>query len=353
MGCVKSKCFTKKNKKTPTTPIPNIKKKFALHKNMSETIVNEVLGCDDLKKHKWCFENLVIEGAGSNGIVTVGACRVLNDINILNKIKRFAGSSSGSIFATLLAIKMPVAKIEQIVFGLNVSSFKDDSFGMIRDMRRLVDEYGFYKGDELESFIETQLEEETGINHITFQQVKDKYGSELYITRTNLSKLCTEYLSPDTTPDMPVSKAVRQSTSIPFIFKAPVSDNGDIITDGAIGAPYPINLFDRNSKYNKKTIGLKIMSPALEQRDQLIRSCLGFDISDMTKFIEALITYQTVTIERLSMSDGYWERTISLSSPNRNISDFDISYDEKNNEIHQGSIDTILALVKHMGYGHF
>lgn len=53
---------------------------------------------------------------------------------------------------------------------------------------------------------------------ITFSQVKAKFGKELVIPVTNVSKMKVEYCSPQTTPNLPIRKAVRISLSFPSKF---------------------------------------------------------------------------------------------------------------------------------------
>jgi predicted acylesterase/phospholipase RssA len=275
-------------------------------------------------------------------------------LGILKKVKRFAGSSSGSMLSAFAAVRMFPSDLEQRFLDFDMSSLRDDSFGVLRDANRFIDQYGFYKGDVLENWIEQTLYEVTGINHITFKQVLEKYDSDLYITRVNLSRVCTEYLCAEYTPDMPISEAVRQSASIPFVFKAPLTPCGDVIVDGGLGNAYPIDIFDpADNTWTDKTIGLKIMVPGLEKRNATIRTELGYEITDIFKFIDAVITFQTVLVERMAANAGYWERTITLDSPNRSIHNFDVSREDKLTEVSRGMINTTSALAKFIDVGHF
>jgi hypothetical protein len=285
--------------------------------------------------------------------VTIGAYKVLEKLGIIKKIKQFAGSSSGSILATLAAIHMSSAQMEEEFLNLDMDSLKDDSFGIFTDISRLLDNYGFYKGDALEEWIEGILCKYTGTKNITFSQVLEIYGSTLYITRVNLSELKTEYLSVFVCPNMKVSSAIRHSTSIPFVFKTPRTSDGDIIIDGSVGDGYPLDLFDTGKSYNKKTLGLKIMSPLLERRDGMIRNKIGYDINNIVGFIEAFLIFQMALIERLKIKPGYWERTITLDSPDRSIQDFNLSRADKIKDIKKGMVNTVAAMGKYIDTGHF
>jgi NTE family protein len=334
MGC----CFTccKVTKKSINVSTPNLTK---------------ILRSQEFKNAKFPFKNIVIEGASSNGTVTIGAYKILEQTGILKQLKKFAGSSSGSIFAAFASIGMKYDEIKNAFMGLDMNRFKDDSFGIFRDTARLLNRYGFYKGDVMENWVEDTLHNTTEIKNITFQQIYEKYGTELYITRVNLSKLRVEYISKESHPNMVVSRAVRQSASIPFIFKS-VEENGDIIIDGAIGDPYPIDLFDNpdDKKINQETFGLKIMSSS-EKKDFLIKD--DYKIGNIVDFASALATFTMVCAERNKVKKGHWERTITLRSPERSVGDFCVSETEKIRDIISGEQDTIRALVNYINNKSF
>lgn len=314
------------------------------------------LNSKEMHEAKWPFKNIVIEGGSSNGTVTLGAYKILEILNITNQLVGYAGSSVGSIFAAFASVKIPSDVVEKKFIDVDMHTFKDDSVGMVRDTARLLNEYGFYKGDVMENWVEQVLYEHTEIKGITFQQIYNIYGSDLRITRVNLSKLKTEYLSHKTTPHMRVSKAVRHSTSIPFIFRAPITSENHVITDGGLGDPYPLDVFDENKSYkngyNAQTFGLKIMART-EERDDEILDEFNKKITSIFGYAEAVITFATLAIERAKVKFGYWERTITLDSPGRSIDDFNISPSDKMSDIRLGMQNTTTALVKFLNVGHF
>lgn len=52
-------------------------------------------------------------------------------------------------------------------------------------------------------------------NVILFHQLLQKYGCELHIVVTNLSRMCSEYCNYKTCPNIPIRDAVRMSMSFP------------------------------------------------------------------------------------------------------------------------------------------
>ena len=93
------------------------------------------------------FKNLVFEGGGVKGIAYVGALEVLDKEGILKNIKRVAGTSAGAMVAVLVGLNYTTTEISEILWDLNFKNFLDDNFGMVRDIDRLINEYGWYKGD--------------------------------------------------------------------------------------------------------------------------------------------------------------------------------------------------------------
>jgi NTE family protein len=55
---------------------------------------------------------------------------------------------------------------------LNFKNFLDDSWGFIRDTKRLIDEYGWYKGDCFRKWIGQIIKRKTGNSESTFADVQ-------------------------------------------------------------------------------------------------------------------------------------------------------------------------------------
>ena len=72
-------------------------------------------------------------------------------------------------------------------------------------------------------------------------ELAKKSGKNLIVCVTNISKGRAEYLSVDTTPDLPITLALRMTSAIPMVFE-PVKYKDDYYLDGALtdGFPYAI-----------------------------------------------------------------------------------------------------------------
>ena len=195
------------------------------------------------------FRNLVFEGGGVKGIAYLGALEVLDDKEILPGIARIGGTSAGAINAILLGLGFSRKETRDILWSLDFNEFMDDSWGVVRDTERLIEQFGWYKGDYFRHWIGKLIREKTGNSESTFadiESLKEKHGfKSLYFMGTNLSTAFSEIFSAEHTPRMCVADAVRISMSIPLFFAAKRSSRGDVYVDGGVLDNYPIKLFDR------------------------------------------------------------------------------------------------------------
>ncbi|MCP4117527.1 MAG: patatin-like phospholipase family protein [Desulfobacteraceae bacterium] len=214
------------------------------------------------------FRNLVFEGGGVKGIAYVGAMQVLEKVGILKNIDRIGGTSAGSINAVLFAAGFSNQETLKILNKLDFNDFKDDSWGVLRDMNRLKDEYGWYKGDFFRDWIGELLKKKTGKANITFKALQEHTGKDLYVYASNLSTNFGEVCSPEHTPRLRVVDAVRRSMSIPLFFRAVRDDRKDVFVDGGVINNYPVKLFDRQ-KYLKNKDLIKIPGYYKEENKSL------------------------------------------------------------------------------------
>ena len=81
------------------------------------------------------------------GIAYSGALAVLEQRGILRRIKRVGGASAGAINASLLTLGYSLGEIRDILANLDFRNFMDDDWGVLRDAKRLIRDFGWYKGD--------------------------------------------------------------------------------------------------------------------------------------------------------------------------------------------------------------
>lgn len=313
------------------------------------------------------FKNLVLEGGGVKGIAYVGAMRILESKGILKNIVRVGGTSAGSINAVLFAAGYNNDETYKELKKLDFNDFKDDSWGVLRDMNRLKDEYGWYKGDFFRDWIGDLLKKKTGSSNITFKALHEQTGKELYVYASNLSTNFGEVYSPEHTPRMRVVDAVRRSMSIPLFFRAVRDDREDVFVDGGVINNYPVKLFDRE-KYLSDGSLIRIPKYYEEENKSLAKKSpgsspyiynketLGFRLDSAKEIgvfrdgqepksneIENFLDYTMQLIKTvLAIQDSQhlhgddWHRTVYIDSLGVGTTDFDLSDNRKKQLVASG-----------------
>jgi NTE family protein len=284
----------------------------------------------------YSFENLVFEGGGVKGLAFCGALKVMEEKGITTDVNRLAGSSAGAITAGLLACGYTSDAIMQELKVKDFNEFKDDDFGIFRDVKRLMKEFGFYAGKEFHDWYGELLAKKAGHSDVTFGEVFEKFGKELIVTGTCLNRRETHYYTKERNPHMPVRDAVRISMSIPLFFAA-VEWQGDLLVDGGVLNNYPIWVFDgeypgdpngRHADPNPKTLGLKLLSEE-EVGETVSGQHISNEIDNLKDFALSLVDCLMTQIERLHIKPGDWERTIAINTRHIKTTQFDMSEKEK------------------------
>jgi len=316
------------------------------------------------------FRNLVFEGGGVKGIAYVGAMEILEQKGILPQIQRVGGTSAGAINAVLLGLNYSRAETEKILRELDFKNFMDDSWGVIRDSKRLLKDFGWYKGDFFRGWIADLIGKKTGNPEATFydlQMQKDAKGfKDLYFIGTNLSTGFAEVFSHERSPRFCVADAVRISMSIPLFFAAKRSFRDDVYVDGGLVDNYPVKLFDRqhyvsrhsrrppyyeehNKKlraagraitsdyvYNMETLGFRLDSAKeiAVFRDQAEPPHYKIDnfFHYTWRLIDTIMNIQS----SMHLHSDDWQRTIYIDTLGVGTTDFDLSDPTKNDLVTSG-----------------
>ncbi len=268
-----------------------------------------------------CFK-----GGGIKGLAYLAAIKeaIRQGLFKLEDFKGFAGTSAGSITAALLALKLPLERLEEIMKSKNFTDFFDyhdpvlvktllaelekgvgiwrilTNYWTMTATKSLLDQQlGFCKGENFlgwirgligEAIANTPLKDKDPAN-ITFRDLHDfpDFFKELVVYGSNVNTGFSERYSFETTPDMCIADAVRISMSIPMIFdphkkyifkdgkrqlakkivikegKAEEVDDHDLCVDGGLFNNYPVSAFDYTKtgeyKYCERTIGFCLTEP--------------------------------------------------------------------------------------------
>ena len=309
------------------------------------------------------FKNLVFEGGGVKGIAYVGALEVLEKEKILNKIKRVAGTSAGALIAVLVGLGYTIDELKQILWDIDFHNFMDNSWGLVRNTKRLLNDYGWYKGDFFRNLVGGYIKDKTGNSESTFEDI-DKLQKEgypfrdIFLIGSNLSTGYSEIFSNEHTPNLCVADAARISMSIPLFFAAVRGMRGDVYVDGGLLDNYAIKIFDR-TKYVKtnmvRTEYYEEINAALKEKPRKIsdyvynKETLGFRLDAETEIamfrdnaeppireIDSFFDYTKALLNTLidfqnnvHLHSDDWQRTIYIDTLGVSSIDFNITDDKK------------------------
>jgi NTE family protein len=321
------------------------------------------------------FTNLVFEGGGVKGIGYVGALKVLEERGILEGISRIGGTSAGAINAVLLGCDFTNAEQLAKLREMKFEKFLDDSWGAARDTRRLMTEYGWYKGDYFREWIGDLIAEKLGSPDVTFAEFKEATGKEIYLIGSNLSTGYGEVFSPEHTPGERVADAVRISMSIPLLFASIKNARGDVYVDGGLLRNYPVKLFDRmkyiaegdqaaaarSTKYYDDE-NEKFLTGVMKQRAPYVynRQTLGFrldsgaeiaalrygnirqvnQIDSIVDYAKALFMTALAAQENAHLHSDDWHRTVYIDAKGVSSINFDLTKADQNKLLKSGEIST-------------
>jgi NTE family protein len=231
------------------------------------------------------IRNLVFQGGGVKGIAYVGVLDALERAGVLATVTRVAGTSAGAITSARVACGASAADLSDALSHTSFRSFADGRGGPFLEVARIFERgYGVHPGltigDWLQQRIGAVTERLTGtarprITLGALRALAAERGApfrDLYVISTNLVEQRAQVLSADTTPALPVWRAVRMSLSIPFFF-ASVEQDGAFWADGAVSWNYPIDLFD-GARRQPVDHG-QLPTPHDSSDDETIGFCMG------------------------------------------------------------------------------
>ncbi len=208
----------------------------------------------------------VFDGGGVRGAAHAGAFEAAKTFGM--NFERLAGTSAGSIVASLIAAGGTPNYISQLLQQIDLSSFlspsmKNESIyvnnnryvnfvkyiplGKFSPLKDILLNSGMHSSCKIEEWLEDKLQDllltyrEPGSKgKIRFNELK----IPLHIVATNLSTGLPQIWSSEGTPEESVSHAVRCSCSIPFFFQA-ISDRDSILVDGGVVSNLPSFIFSK------------------------------------------------------------------------------------------------------------
>jgi predicted acylesterase/phospholipase RssA len=287
------------------------------------------------------IENLAFKGGGVLGAAYAGVYRALQEVKLLGSdkraplseiaharppvvtvygnVKRVAGTSAGAIFATMVALGLNAEETEAVVTGTNFADFVDFDSNFAEDG-------GFLQGTKFLNWMKQFVYDNFGVligsPDPTFGELAaviadpKKWGlppgllKDLHVFSRQVSPGRTVEFCAQSTPDVPISQAVRASMSIPFIF-VPWAFQGDLgqrypglFFDGGTAFNYPVSAFD-SGEADKKTLGFYLADLASYQQgmfELLVHMAMKTKTLDLSaveaSFVETMMEWAMLAYQR-------------------------------------------------------
>lgn len=158
------------------------------------------------------YNTIVIAGGGMKGFSMLGCLEFLYQENIFPNIKKYIGTSIGSVLCLLMILEY--RPIEIIVHLIHSDDFKN--FKRYNIMNGISGN-GFIDYSYFQKIVSELILKKIGFIP-TFKELYEKYPIELKMITFNYSLQKEECLSMSTTPDLNILDALRMSSNVPFLF---------------------------------------------------------------------------------------------------------------------------------------
>jgi predicted acylesterase/phospholipase RssA len=270
---------------------------------------------------KTTIDTLVFSGGGIRGMAYCGVLRKLQEVQkedngIAIDVKTVCCVSVGSIFGLGYVLGFDADEMQEELLQ------KD--FGLMKSIRlsNLLNKFGLDSGRRLVAWFETMMIKKGVSKTATFQQLFEKTGIKLQVLATNLSRYEYGIFDHVNTPNLRVTKAIKMSISVPFLFTAEVYEK-DMYVDGAVINNYPIELF-RGDLSN--VLGFKLVAHG-ELREHKVQK----DINEFDAFAVNVLFCMMIQKERhTTLAEEYREHTMFIDTHEfTSFIDYDISNEDK------------------------
>ncbi|HEX5763332.1 MAG TPA: patatin-like phospholipase family protein [Solirubrobacterales bacterium] len=285
---------------------------------------------------------LVLGGGGfTGGVYEIGALRALDLLAVNSTVNNFdiyVGTSSGSFVATMLANGVTPEEMMQVINERVTSELEDldldtvlrpnylgflqkaallpvRSAELLMRLARMGDfsamdigvglaenlPNGLYSGDGIADYIERQLSETNRVND--FRRLE----KELYLTATDLDTCERLVFGEPGWDDVPISKAVQCSTTLPLVYK-PVELKGRQLVDGGIRSTTNVDIaVEKGAKF---IIVVNPLVPYVNDFEKTIPTVFGTRVrrvADMGMPAIANQVFRLIAHARLHQAVEQWQ----------------------------------------------
>lgn len=224
---------------------------------------------------------LILSGGGFKGISYIGTFKYLQEIQQLNQIFVYAGTSIGSVFCFLLNIGFTVNELEKFIMELNFKKLISFS------LHKLYKYNGLNDGKKFIKLLKKALRYKNLNADITFKELFIKTKKLLFVNSSNITQKKTEYFNFFDTPDFKVVNAIRMSISFP-IFLTPVFYNNNYYVDGGLTESFLYYYIIQWGFNSKNIIGIVLFDKYDNKKNNLYYYLMDIYYTSFAKFYKNL-----------------------------------------------------------------
>jgi len=188
--------------------------------------------------------HLVFSGNALKSLFLCGVLRYLYCYNLDKQIHDVSGTSMGAFFALAFALKIPIEKLENIIY----ETAKNDKVTIFKptDLINIIEDYGVCCSIEYLEEIRNYVREIYQQDDLTFLELSKKTGTNIYISTTRLDNGDNVIFNVNDTPNVSVFEAIAASMCIPLV-SAPILIGDYYYLDGYFTNNLPYEIFTNNN----------------------------------------------------------------------------------------------------------
>ena len=203
------------------------------------------------------FDTLVLSGGGIKGFSILGGLQCAYDLGYLKNIKKYIGTSIGSVISYLIIIGFsPIEIVMELVQKKWLE--KISQLNLVDAMNGL----GACSYSPVYEALEKMTLDKCG-RLFNMKDLKDQFGKELYCVTYNMTNCVTEYISSLNYPNIPCITAIRMSSNIPIVFER-FKYNNCYYIDGGISDNFSIN---KGCEIGERVFGINLGIDKNELKD--------------------------------------------------------------------------------------
>ena len=277
---------------------------------------------------------------GANGFAHIGALRSLERVweaegkVLRHEIRGAAGASVGAMVALAFVLWYRADELEAA--AVDELEQNRDAFDNL-NVLNLLNNKGLLPAKLIAGIVRRLIRHKVGNEEITFRELHRLFDCKLVFAVHNLTKLRSELMSVDTTPDMPVWKACTMSCLLPIIFESMRHADCEYV-DGGVSNSLPYEPFPREATaaiHIHKLEGEVTAAPTLNHISALIVALLNH--------ISALIEgYETATRQKLEHFPP--AEVVRIGVPTKRVVNLVVGPDERHNIMARGELMVLVHI---------